>query len=135
MPLTNYYGSKVVDHINGVATLVPPANIYFGLSTTAPTLAGTNVSEPSSVNAYARVLKVNTSSTWNAATNAAAKTKVAVAFPTCTTADWGTCSYILIWDALTGGNLLEYALLATPAVITIGVTYTLALGDYELVFT
>ena len=85
-----------------------PTRYYIGLSTTAPTITGTNVSEPSG-SGYARVeLTTLGKPSGGVVTNSAS-----VDFPE-STASWGTVTHFVIYDALTGGNLLQYGQLSTP---------------------
>ena len=106
---TQYFLSIVAGNVYGTETGVAlPTQYFIGLSTTAPTVTGTNVSEPSGAG-YSRVeLTTLGKPSGGVVTNTAS-----VDFPE-STASWGTVTYFVIYDALTGGNLLQYGQLSTP---------------------
>lgn len=89
---------------------------YIALSSTTPTEAGTNFTEPAG-GAYARV--ATTSADWSAASGTAPATKTTSAaktFPTAT-ADWASganLTHFGIYSAATGGTLLAWGALTTP---------------------
>lgn len=105
-----------------------PANYYLGLSSTAPNVNGTGVTEPSG-GGYARVQLTGMS----VPTNGEITNSSAISFAK-STADWGVMTHFVIFDAATGGNLLIYnpmnrsrtveadnTLIAEPGAITISV--------------
>jgi hypothetical protein len=114
---TDYIERAALDHLFSVTAYTQPAHLYLALSTTTPTEAGGNFTEPSG-NGYARI----TVDDWDAPTavnsagdatfggslvhtlNTTVKT-----FPAATGA-WGTPTYAGIYDASTAGNLLWYGL-------------------------
>ena len=106
---TQYFLNIVAGNVYGTETgTALPARYFIGLSTTAPTVTGTNVSEPSGAG-YSRVeLTTLGKPSGGVVTNTAS-----VDFPE-STASWGTVTYFVIYDALTGGNLLQYGQLSTP---------------------
>lgn len=106
---TQYFLNIVAGNVYGTDTgITLPTQYYIGLSTTAPTVTGTNVSEPSGAG-YSRVeLTTLGKPSGGVVTNTAS-----VDFPE-STASWGTVTYFVIYDALTGGNLLQYGQLSTP---------------------
>jgi hypothetical protein len=106
MSLTDDLEIKVLDHIfNGVA-YTPPAHIYVGLFTAAPsdTGGGTELSG----HAYARQ-----EVTFAAAASGAVASDAAVTFPAAT-ADWGDITHSALFDAATAGNMLMWGALTTP---------------------
>jgi hypothetical protein len=110
------------------------ATLWIGLSSTTPTEAGTNFTEPST-GAYARVS--TTGADWSAAsgTAPAVKTNTAVkTFPTAT-ADWlagANLTYFGLFDALTAGNLKWFGLLGTAKPVLNGDTASYAAGALVL---
>lgn len=106
---TQYFLNVVAGNVYGTETgIALPTQYFIGLSTTAPTVTGTNVSEPSGAG-YSRVeLTTLGKPSGGVVTNTAS-----VDFPE-STASWGTVTYFVIYDALTGGNLLQYGQLSTP---------------------
>ena len=96
----------VLGHLFGDATYTLPTNYYVGLLTTTPTVTGTNITEPSGLG-YARVAVPNNSTYWNTASARAVTNKLAIDFAE-STGNWGTITYVVIFDALSGGNALYY---------------------------
>lgn len=96
----NIYGSKTNPAI--------PDSYYIGLSTTAPNVNGTNVTEPSG-SGYTRM---ELTSLGEPASGVVTNTG-AIDFPE-STASWGTVTHFVIYDASAEGNLLQYGPLSTP---------------------
>jgi hypothetical protein len=103
-------------------------SLYVGLSSTEPTVAGANVTEPT-VSSYKRVavatkesssLKSIFDSPVNGLNGSSITNKEQVLFQetynnaTKTVEDWGELSYICLFSAATGGSLLAYQALETP---------------------
>jgi hypothetical protein len=103
-----------------------PPTIYVALFTSAPTVSGggTEVSGGS----YARAAVTNNSANWPAAVAGAKSNANAVTFPQAT-ALWGTVVAVGIFDALMGGNLLDFAMLTTPRTVNNGDTFSFPVGD------
>lgn len=107
---------------------------YLGLSSTTPTEAGGNFTEPSG-GAYARVS--TTSADWGSASGTAPATKsttAAKAFATAT-ATWASGSNLThfgLFDASTAGNLLAWGALTTAKPVTSGDTPSFAAGSLVL---
>ena len=78
MPYTYYTTNKVIDHVNGKTSFSMPT-VYVGLSSTTPTLAGANITEPST-GGYSRV--ATSGATWNASVNGTTTNAAAITFPT-----------------------------------------------------
>lgn len=112
---TTYFLNNIMGNVFGSKTSPSlPTNYYIGLSTSAPTVAGGNVSEPSGSAGYARVRLTGLSEP----TNGVITNGSAISFEE-STADWGTVTHFVIYDAATGGNLLMYdALTASRTVET-----------------
>lgn len=103
------------------------STLYAGLSSTEPTIAGANVTEPSATS-YARTLVARGSGSTYSAFGTASDTingsEVVnieqIYFPetyntsTKVVEDWGTLNYICLFDAQTGGNLIAFQALPTP---------------------
>ena len=126
---TNDFLNLVAGNVFGVKTNPSiPAKYYIGLSTSAPTVAGGNVSEP--VNkGYARVelsslgvkSGVDGGVTNSADINFAESTR-----------DWGTITHFVIYDALTGGTLLMYGALNVPRTVESATIMTIKAGALNL---
>lgn len=97
-----------------------PTEYYIGLSTTEPTMAGTNVSEPSASTGYSRVLLDNLS----VPTNGVVTNTQNINFEE-STASWGTITHFVIYDAEVDGNLLMYGALSTPRVVEAATVMTI----------
>lgn len=97
-----------------------PTEYYIGLSTTEPTMAGANVSEPSSSAGYGRVLLENLSAPVNGVVTNTANINFEES-----TASWGTVTHFVIYDAEIDGNLLMYGALSTPRVVEAATVMTI----------
>lgn len=106
---TTYFLNVVAGNVYGSGITTPlPAKYYIGLSTTAPNINGTNVTEPAG-SGYAR-MELNNLST---PSGGVVTNTVSIDFPE-STASWGTATHFVIYDALVNGNLLQYGPLSTP---------------------
>jgi len=97
-----------------------PTEYYIGLSTTEPTMSGTNVSEPSTSAGYGRVLLENLSAPVNGVVTNTANINFEES-----TASWGTVTHFVIYDAEINGNLLMYGALSTPRVVEAATVMTI----------
>ncbi len=104
-----------------------PADLYIGLSTTTPTIAGANVTEPAAASGYSRVKLVSLSEP----TSGVVTNEQAVSFNE-STASWGTITYFVIYDAATSGNLLMFGALSTPRVVEAATIMTIKAGYLNL---
>ena len=110
-----------------------PTELYLGFSSTLPTAAGTNVTEPSG-NGYARVAL---STYFGAAATGATSNDVLIESPTSTGA-WLTGTalpYVVMFDASTAGNLCRYNTTAmSPAPVIDGASQKIQIpvGDLDL---
>jgi hypothetical protein len=131
MSITYLSGGRVLDQQFGAVAPTVPATYYFALSTTTPTDAGANFTEPTTVGtAYARVAVDNNKVTWDSAASNALTNLIAVTFPLSTLA-WGTITYVGIYDSVTvgAGNLLYFGVLSPSRVIQAGTVVYFAIGD------
>jgi hypothetical protein len=123
--MSDYLENKIIDWLFRGQTYTPPAGIYIGLLTSAPsdTGGGTEVSG----NNYSRVNLAPSLANW-AGTQAAASTvastgtsgttsnNAAITFPT-PSASWGTVTHFAVYDATTAGNLLFWGALTISKTI------------------
>lgn len=96
--MNSYFGSGSAPYVMGTH--------YVGLSTTTPTDAGGNFTEPVG-QGYARVSVANNYASWPPpATAGVKKNGAAITFPQCTGvgATWGTITYFGIFGASSGGT-------------------------------
>ena len=127
MGISTYLANKLLDHQVGKTSFTMPT-VRVGLSSTTPTAAGTNVTEPSS-GSYARV--TTSGATWNAAASGSITNATAITFPTAT-ADWvagANLTHAVFYDAASGGNFLGFSALAVAKNCLNGDTLTLPAGS------
>jgi len=126
--MSDYLENKIIDWLLRGQTFTPPATVYVGLLTAAPSDAGggTEVSGGS----YARVAVASSLANWAGSQSAGSTTastgtsgttsnNAAVTFPA-PTANWGTVTHFGVYDASSAGNLLFYAALTTSKTINNG---------------
>jgi hypothetical protein len=107
-----------------------PESLWIALSSTTPTEAGGNFTEPSG-GSYARVSTA--AADWNAATGTAPATKdnsAVKTFPTAT-ADWvaaANLTHFGLFNAATVGALRAWGALAVPKPVLLGDTASFAAG-------
>ena len=104
MGMTDFTVHELLDHLHGKGSYTPPT-IYLALSTTKPTNAGGNLTEPSG-GSYAR--KTTAASDWGVAASRKTLNAAEISFVEAT-GDWGTVTYIAKMDNSSGGNMLEWA--------------------------
>jgi hypothetical protein len=112
--LSNYYESKILDHMFRNVAFTPPATVYVALFTAAPTDAGggTEVSG----GGYAR--QAVTFGAVSGGSPSQIANSAAINFPVAT-ASWGTVVAFGLYDAATAGNLLAWANLTTSKLIDV----------------
>lgn len=115
----NVFGSKKSPAI--------PEKYYLGLSSTAPSLDGSGVTEPDSGTGYARVELTSLS----APINGGVTNGGAIDFAE-STAEWGTMTHYVIYDALSEGNLLMYGELSASRKVEADTIMTIKLGSLNL---
>jgi hypothetical protein len=139
--LCDLFEQKVLDHIFTDPAWAPSATLYVGLSSTTPTEAGGNLTEPAT-GSYARV--ATTATDWSAASGTAPAVKTNTAtftFPTAT-ADWAAAAnltYFTLHNHITdttSANFIAFGLLTVAKPVLNGDTasfaasaITMQLGD------
>lgn len=107
---TTYFLNQVMGNLFKTKEIPAlPSEYYIGLSSTAPNISGGNVTEPLSNSGYKRVKLENLSEP----ADGVITNEQAISFDE-STANWGTMSHFVIYDALEAGNLLMYDTLSTP---------------------
>jgi hypothetical protein len=104
-----------------------PQRYYLGLSSTEPTLAGGNVTEPGTGTGYARIELDSLSEP----DNGGIVNSGSIDFNE-STAAWGTMTHFVIFDAMTGGNLLMYGKLSTSRTVEAATIMTIKAGSLNL---
>lgn len=148
MPKTNYTHKALQDALFGKTSafgaLASRPTLYGALSTTEPTMAGGNVNEPTgdAGGGYARV--ATAPADWNAATDAdpsEVTNATDINFPAVAgtgasvgAGDWGTLAWFVVFDAPTGGNVVDYSALLLAKNPTEGDVVTVKAGEAKLRF-
>lgn len=124
---TTYFLNLVSGNVYGTKkTPAIPDQYYIGLSSTAPSADGLNVTEPAS-GGYQRVQLTGLSEpTAGVVTN-----PTSISFPE-STQSWGTVSYFVIFDAATEGNLLMYGELEEARTVEAATIMTLRANSLTL---
>ena len=94
---STYFDDKCLSYLLETAAAL-------AVSTANPLATGAGIAEPSG-NGYSRVSIA--SAQFNTPANGAVSNNAALSFPAAT-GTWGTISYFMLMDAMTGGNLLAY---------------------------
>lgn len=130
MALSDYKEKKLLDHANGVASWTAPATQYLALFKSDPgeTGSGTEVSTSVDDTAYARQAIAFAAATLGAGTavTSSAQTFPAVVYGSGAAAY--TVTHLAVFDAATGGNLLDYAPLTASIVRAAGKTLVFDAG-------
>lgn len=125
---TTYFLNQVMGNVfNTKKDPALPTEYFIGLSSTAPSVDGQGVSEPATSAGYARVkLEVLSEPNAGVITNDAA-----ISFDE-STANWGTMTHFVIFDAADGGNLLMYDSLSTARNVEAATIVTIKAGSLTL---
>ena len=123
--LSDYAEKKVLDHILAKTAYPMPSGVYLALFTADPTDAGSLTNEVSTAGTnYARV---NVTSIMSAtdATTGTSQNATAVSFASAT-ASWGNITWLGLFDASSGGNMLFSGLATNAKQIDVGDIYQMA---------
>ena len=127
---TNYFLNCMAGNVFQTKTnpAIPTA-YYIGLSTTAPTVDGTGVNEPSTDAGYARIQLTSLSEP----ADGVVTNTLAINFDE-STASWGNITHFVIFDssAADSGNLLMYGELSTPRSVEAATIMTIKEGYLKL---
>lgn len=133
---TTYFKNVIMGNLFRTQTSTAlPTTYYIGLSSTTPTAAGGNVTEPSTTGtAYTRVqLTSLTAPDGGVITNSAA-----ISWPE-STATWfssdAPATHYVIYDAQSGGNLLMFNALTASRVIEVNTIATIKASSLYLQLT
>ena len=125
---TTYFLNLVADNVFRKDTSPAiPTTYYVGLSTTTPAEDGTGVTEPTKAAGYKRVAASNLSP----AVDGLVTNSSAISFDE-PTANWGTITHFMIFDAPSGGKLLMFGELSPHRTIEDSTTMTIKKGAIEL---
>ena len=121
MSFSDFLENELLDHAFGPGAYTAPATLYVALSTTTPTDAGANFTEPTAM-AYARVAVTNNATQWPAASGGSKTNANAITFTTAT-GNWTTITHFAIYDDPTAGNMLVWGALSAPKAVNNGDTF------------
>lgn len=125
---TTYFLNNIMGNVFGSKTSPAlPTNYYIGLSMTAPTIDGTNVTEPTLPAGYARVKLSDLS----APSNGVITNSRSIEFNE-STGEWGLITHFVIYDAETNGNLLMYDELTFPRTVDAATVIIIKEGSLQL---
>lgn len=127
---TTYFLNCVAGHVfNTKTSPAMPTTYYIGLSTTAPTKEGSNVSEPSIDAGYNRVQL----SSLSEPVDGVITNNSAINFDE-STSSWGLITHFVIYDSPTveEGNLLMYGELSSPRSVEAATIMTIRDGYLKL---
>ena len=120
MAFSTYLADALVNEIFGAVNFTPPTTLYIGLSSTLPTAAGGNITEPTiGTNGYARASVVNNTTNFPSTSSNNKSNGTAITFIASTGA-WlasAQLGYLFFSDAASGGNILGFAALNNPQVV------------------
>lgn len=120
---TNYFLNCVAGNVfNSLTSPALPTTYYIGLSSSAPNVGGSGVTEPSVDAGYARVRLTSLSEP----ADGVVTNEQAINFNE-STASWGTITHFVIYDSPNAGegNLLMYGALSTPRSVEISTIMTI----------
>ena len=129
---TTYYLDLVIGNVfHTKATPALPAKYYIGLSSTPPNVNGENVTEPSTIGTgYSRCEMKDLS----VPAEGAIHNTTVIRFPESIT-DWGVMTHYVVYDALTGGNLLFYGQLSKKRTIESNTILAIKAGELKIELT
>jgi hypothetical protein len=126
MAFTSYTDNALLGHLLGSTTYTKPSTLYVALFVGDPSSGGTEISTSGS--AYSRLTATFTVSS-GVATNSAA-----IEWPAATSA-WGSITWVAIYDAVSGGNQLVTAQLASAKTIGSGDVLRIPTGQLSVTLT
>jgi len=121
---TNYLANKILEHITGKTTYTKPTNTFAGLFTADPTSAGITSGKEVSGGGYTREQVA-----WSTAASGLIENTALIEFDNMPASEikyWG------IFDAVSGGNLLEYYAIEVPYKVPAGEDVTIDAGNLIL---
>lgn len=104
-----------------------PNKVYLGLSSTAPAVDGSGVSEPLASAGYERVELTNLGEP----SNGVISNDSEISFPE-SSASWGTVTHFVLYDAPTNGNLLMFNVLSQSRSVETATIVMVKTGSLKL---
>ena len=137
MSKSDFLENELLDHRYGGSDYVRPATVYMRLHTADPgeTGSGAEVSTGVWTN-YAAVAITNNATNFPAAAAGSKSNGTLIDFGTATISGAAPdVTHASIWDAATGGNLMDYGALASPKTINDGDPVSVPIGDLVITET
>ena len=124
LALSNDFITKILKAVTNQMSYSSPATVYLALYTSNPNPnnSGTEVSGTF----YARQ-----SIAWNAVSGQMVTNSGTITFPTAGS-NWGTITYLAIFDAVSSGNLIAFAQATAAITINTGQTYLVSPANLSL---
>ena len=139
MPFSTEIDQAIIDCFTGKNDAFnKPAAIFCGFSSTTPTKAGGNVTEPT-LGGYIR--KQITAANFAAAADSGGTQTVTANTAACTfdvaSVDWhatnANMTHLVLYTAATAGTFIGFKSLTTPKPVLAGDTASIAIGDLDIV--
>lgn len=132
MSFSDYTEQAIVNWLcRGTAMPTAPTNVYIAAFTASPTDVGTSGEVVG--NGYARIAVAATTAQWSAHGTGGPSSNVNdILFAAAATANWGTVTHVARFDALTGGNMLDWGALSVSKAVNVGDQLKIAAGSYPL---
>lgn len=127
--ISKYLAGKLLNHFILGNVYTSPTDIYMALSKANPLSDGTGISEPLPATYHRKAI------TFDVAANHKVTQDAVVQFDQALDADWGIITHYALYDALTGGNLLAFGSLSTPANVDQYKTIFIPLGETYIEIT
>lgn len=126
MSFTNFAESLTLNYILTTNSVTRPTEFHIGLFTAAPGEAGggTEVTGGSYVRRPVTFAVSGTAPTL-------AQNPTAVEWPTAT-ANWGVITHVAVFDASSGGNMIDYAMLDSSKEILNGDVFRIPVNSYKI---
>jgi hypothetical protein len=128
---SDYLENALLDHVYGRTTYTAPATTYLALFTVAPTRSGGGTEVAGGGTGYARYALANNGANWPAAAARLKSLGSQAIFPTVAT-NWGIIVAWGIFDASSGGNLLDFGPMTLAVAAGIGDAPDFQIGDITI---
>lgn len=104
-----------------------PSKFYLGLSSSEPSIDGSNVTEPSSSAGYYRVELTSLSEPDNGVVSNTSDVNFSESYE-----DWGVITHFVIYDSQDGGNLLMFESLSQERTVEAATIMTVKTGGLKI---
>ena len=126
---TTYFKDLIMGNVFRTKTTPAiPSDYYLGLSTTAPTESGTNITEPSTIGTGYQRIKLTSLS--EPSSGKITNTQL-IAFPE-SEANWGLITHYVLFNSSTAGVPLMYGVFTQSRTVESDTVFTIKTGELEL---